>query len=175
MGERGPCEAFLPQASVNLSTALVHFNDGWMSFTWMCDECEAFTDAALCLTLDCFLLHCLCIVVIVRMPLSQTFVFLKLVEYVKSSNLCKSFLISVFVLKDISSARDKNVFVRSGLGWCHDDGRVGASNPPCLAISQGDTSCAQVFFLFFKSMIILWASSPKRLYDSYSSLTKHTF
>lgn len=37
----------------------VHINDGWMSFTWMCDECEAFTDAALCLTLDCFLLHTL--------------------------------------------------------------------------------------------------------------------
>lgn len=33
--------------------------DVWKSFIWMCDECEAFTDAAPCLTLDCFLMHSL--------------------------------------------------------------------------------------------------------------------
>lgn len=143
-----------------------------------CDECEAFTNAALCLTLDCFLLHtlfvyycCYCENVI-----KPAIYFLKLVEYVKSLNLWKSLLLSVFILNEISSARDKNVFVRSGLGWCHDDSRAEASNPPCLAISQGNTGCSQkVVFSFFKAMMISWASSPKRLYDSYSSLTKHTF
>lgn len=63
--------------------------------TYVLVECEAFTDAAPCLTLDCFLMHTLCIVVIVRMSLSQQVFFFWYVEYVKFLHHYSCFLFSV--------------------------------------------------------------------------------